>query len=263
MESEVRGRILGSSGLPGLRWVGEQGKEGASEQAGAVSCRAPEPSQVLPQVGSRSWGRGEFPSHPCLCNLIAAAVCLGWSLRDLAPTTWAAWGLAGRWVPAPSVMTAGQSLGTWPWEGAANWVLPPLSWAWTWEGESCALGPYPFLSGQRITFVWWRFTETSLPDHSLTSRTKDLIPRCWQEQPCPSFLSPRKGLYWELLGSLGLFLKENFVDLFCFSCSGSSLLCGLSLVVASRGVLNLRCSGFSLRWLLLLWSTGSRVHGLQ
>ena len=37
------------------------------------------------------------------------------------------------------------------------------------------------------------------------------------------------------MGSLGLFLKDNFVDLFCFSCAGSSLLCGLSLVAASRG----------------------------
>ena len=37
--------------------------------------------------------------------------------------------------------------------------------------------------------------------------------------------------------------------------------CGLSLVAASRGYL-LRCEGFLLQWLLLLQSTGSRVHGL-
>ena len=44
----------------------------------------------------------------------------------------------------------------------------------------------------------------------------------------------------------------------------------LSLVVASRGYSSLRCAGFSLSWLLLLWSTGSRhagsvvvVHGLS
>ena len=44
MESEVRGRILGSSGLPSLRPVGEQGKEGdPGNRLGAVSCRAPEP----------------------------------------------------------------------------------------------------------------------------------------------------------------------------------------------------------------------------
>ena len=33
---------------------------------------------------------------------------------------------------------------------------------------------------------------------------------------------------------------------------------GLSLVVASGGYSSLWCVGFSLRWLLLLWSTGSR-----
>ena len=47
----------------------------------------------------------------------------------------------------------------------------------TLVGESCALGPCPFLSGQRITFVWQKFTGTLLPDHDLTSRTKDLTPR--------------------------------------------------------------------------------------
>ena len=37
--------------------------------------------------------------------------------------------------------------------------------------------------------------------------------------------------------------------------------CGLSLVVASRGYSSLWCAGFSLRLLLLLWSTGSRCAG--
>ena len=38
---------------------------------------------------------------------------------------------------------------------------------------------------------------------------------------------------------------------------------GLSLVAASRGYSSLRCTGFSLRWLLLLWSTGSRCAGFS
>ena len=38
---------------------------------------------------------------------------------------------------------------------------------------------------------------------------------------------------------------------------------GLSLVVASGGYSSLRCAGFSLQWLLLLQSTGSRAHWLQ
>ena len=38
---------------------------------------------------------------------------------------------------------------------------------------------------------------------------------------------------------------------------------GLSPVEASGGYSSLQCSGFSLRWLLLLGSTGSRARGLQ
>ena len=33
-------------------------------------------------------------------------------------------------------------------------------------------------------------------------------------------------------------------------------MCGLSLVAANGGYSSLQCVGFSLRWLLLLWSTG-------
>ena len=38
---------------------------------------------------------------------------------------------------------------------------------------------------------------------------------------------------------------------------------GLSLVAASGGYSSLWCAGFSLRWLLLLWSTGSRRAGFS
>ena len=38
---------------------------------------------------------------------------------------------------------------------------------------------------------------------------------------------------------------------------------GLSLVAASRGYFSLMCAGFSLRWLLFLWSTGSRHAGFS
>ena len=39
--------------------------------------------------------------------------------------------------------------------------------------------------------------------------------------------------------------------------------CGLSLVAASGGYSSLRCTGFSLRWLLLLRSMGSRHAGFS
>ena len=39
--------------------------------------------------------------------------------------------------------------------------------------------------------------------------------------------------------------------------------CGFSLVAASGGYSSLQCVGFSLQWLLLLWSTGSRHAGFS
>ena len=38
---------------------------------------------------------------------------------------------------------------------------------------------------------------------------------------------------------------------------------GLSLIAASGGYSSLWCAGFSLQWLLLLWSTGSRHAGFR
>ena len=47
-------------------------------------------------------------------------------------------------------------------------------------------------------------------------------------------------------------------------CAGSSLLLhGLSLIVASGGYSSLLCAGFSLWWLLLLQSTGSKCTGFS
>ena len=59
-----------------------------------------------------------------------------------------------------------------------------------------------------------------------------------------------------------IFFNFYLFYLFIFGCVGSSLLhVGFSLVAASGGYSSLRCVGFSLRWLLLLWSTGSRHMG--
>ena len=54
-----------------------------------------------------------------------------------------------------------------------------------------------------------------------------------------------------------------YLFIFIFGCVGSLLLHGLSLVTVSRGYSSLRCVGFSLRWLLLLQSTGSRHVGFS
>ena len=60
------------------------------------------------------------------------------------------------------------------------------------------------------------------------------------------------------------FLKIYLFYLFIFGCVGSLLLrVGFSLVAVSRGYSLFRCVGFSLRWLLLLQSTGSRRVGFS
>ena len=71
-------------------------------------------------------------------------------------------------------------------------------------------------------------------------------------------------------------VTESLVFLFCFSlfiqffiyfifwlCWVFVAVRGLSLVVVSGGYSSLQCVGFSLRWLLLLWSTGSRRTGFS
>ena len=59
------------------------------------------------------------------------------------------------------------------------------------------------------------------------------------------------------------FFNYLFIYLFIFGCVGSLLLRGLSLVAASRGYSSLWCAGFSLQWLLLLRSLGSRRVGFS
>ena len=69
---------------------------------------------------------------------------------------------------------------------------------------------------------------------------------------------------------LRVFLSVNFLKKFIsfifkiFGCGGSSLLHkGFSLVAESGVYSSLRCMGFSLQWLLLLWSMGSRHMGFS
>ena len=54
------------------------------------------------------------------------------------------------------------------------------------------------------------------------------------------------------------FLKNLFIYFYFWLCQVFLAGCGLSLVAASGGYFSLWCAGFSLQWLLLLWSTGSR-----
>ena len=61
------------------------------------------------------------------------------------------------------------------------------------------------------------------------------------------------------------FFKILFIYLFIYFCLRLVFVaaCGLSLVAASGGYSALRCAGFSLQWLLLLQSKGSRRVGFS
>ena len=67
-----------------------------------------------------------------------------------------------------------------------------------------------------------------------------------------------KGRVWErLFLSFFLFFLSSFLPVLGLHCCARSL----SLIAASRGYL--QCKGFSLWWLLLLRSTGSRRAGFS
>ena len=55
-----------------------------------------------------------------------------------------------------------------------------------------------------------------------------------------------------------LVLYLELILIFICGCTIHNAMCGLSLVAVNRGYSLLWCSGFSLWWLLLLQSTGSR-----
>ena len=66
------------------------------------------------------------------------------------------------------------------------------------------------------------------------------------------------------LDTQGLFFFPNKLFIFYFWLHWVFVAArGLSLVAASGGYSSLRCAGFSLRWLLLLRSTGSRRPGFS
>ena len=59
------------------------------------------------------------------------------------------------------------------------------------------------------------------------------------------------------------FLKFIYLFFYFWLCWVFVAACWLSLAAASMGYSSLWCTGFSLWWLLLLWSTGSRRAGFS
>ena len=73
----------------------------------------------------------------------------------------------------------------------------------------------------------------------------------------PHLPSPGNHFFYPLFLWVGLFFLSNFI--YSLAVLGPCGCSGFSLVVASGGYSSLRCEGFSLLWLLLLQSTGSRA----
>ena len=78
------------------------------------------------------------------------------------------------------------------------------------------------------------------------------------------FANPAYYYYLLLIFARPCHLKHNFIYLFIYSCVGSWLLRGLFSSCGEQGLpLQLWHAGFSSQRLLLLWSAGSRAHGLR
>ena len=97
-----------------------------------------------------------------------------------------------------------------------------------------------------------------LPHPQLLCQWVPFWPSWWSQ----GIKKKKKDTFYHLFSSRFSLKKKKNIYLFIFGWVGSSLLCmGFSLVAASGGYSSLRCAGFSLQWLLLLWSTGSRHTG--
>ena len=90
-----------------------------------------------------------------------------------------------------------------------------------------------------------------------------LIPNSQSIPPPPTLpLGNQKSDSHILFSFKAYFLKFLLINLFIYGCVGSLLLCvGFLQLQRAGATLSLWCAGFSLQWLLLLWSTGSRCAG--
>ena len=108
------------------------------------------------------------------------------------------------------------------------------------------------LNRLRVPGVDTSLTRTLAYTRMYTRTFSEMLPRSVQCGIVP--------IRWD---SFSLFLKK-LINLFIFRlCWVFVAARGLSLVAVSGGYSSLRCTGFSLRWLLSLRSTGSRCTGFS
>ena len=142
-------------------------------------------------------------------------------------------------------------------------------------GQGQCLGRDTAMSQWQAAF-WASWGESVMdPEGESQWPTTDSTTRANDRMSCQK---DSKGATWnfsiwspDLVGlhiSFFFFLINLFICLFvCFLnfwlCWVVIAVGRLSLVAVSRGYSSLQCVGFSLRWLLLLWSTGSRHAGFS
>ena len=159
-----------------------------------------------------------------------------------------------------------------------RWILPEGTWAWIWRWR--IVGTWYF--GVRKLFfnaycLLWHKTCTATNDikcHSFAydPESSDPVADPWWlwAQNWASLLSWQVKVHhvwkWKRTAPLHTYIKCIILFIYDFSfpgCAVSLLLLGLSLVSGARSAFYLWCVGFSLQWLLSLWSRGSRVCGLH
>ena len=120
---------------------------------------------------------------------------------------------------------------------------------WSWETENWRLEV-----GDQLEDYYYG------PHQQFPEPTFTLLCRPHRASVLFSYISPSQmaSFYFILFIYLFIYL---FLAVLGLRCRVFVAACGLSLVAASGGYSSLWCVGFSLQWLLLLWSTGSRRAG--
>ena len=158
VESKIRSRLRPSSrGLEAHPALGQQvfsSAQGTDWALYPVVLQSPHsgPPLALAQA-LRSY---EALPHPCLCDLLAVDVFLGlslWELVSLFGQPEETEDLLG-WVPGSVRNDTWRECGNLALKELLTEICFPLTRTGTFQGENYALRLCPFLSGERITFIW-------------------------------------------------------------------------------------------------------------
>ena len=168
----------------------------------------------------------------------------------------------------PASLSAGSSLIFAKWLFTSKWSCVLSKWgSATFSAPTSQSFKFPLSSN----FLWWENHSWSLLlPHSLNffltvsaSSNYLIVPLILylNDLLCLNILSSKSHLFFQLILMFFFFLINLFIYFWLHWVFVA--VCGLSLVAVSWGYSSLRCTGFSLRWLLLLRSMGSRRAGFS